>query len=87
MNPNKPGDYKGIYGELIPLLGVEIVECLYYHYRGQQITFPNRLYSSQYVERYIKMNYNGENHRELAKEFNYSERWMRKLIEQYKKQG
>ena len=33
---------------------------------GQQISFPKKLYSSDYVNSYIRKNYNGRNIRELA---------------------
>ncbi|HBG0478687.1 TPA: Mor transcription activator family protein, partial [Clostridioides difficile] len=42
---------------MVDILGEEIVIKLYKYYRGQQITFPMKLYSNEYVERYIEKNY------------------------------
>ena len=63
----QPEDYNGIYAELLPLLGEESVQRLFYYYRGQQVTFPNQLYSLQYIQRYLEVNYNGRNYRQLLK--------------------
>lgn len=75
-------DFKGIYKNIVDLLGEEATRKLYKNYKGQQITFPMRLYSKKYVLRVIKDKYNGDNLIELSRELDYSERWMRKLINQ-----
>ena len=46
MRKNK-SDYKGIYSDMVEILGEEIVMKLHEHYRGQQITFPMKLYSNE----------------------------------------
>lgn len=76
----KDEDFKGIYKNIVDLLGEEATIKLYENYKGQQVTFPMRLYSKKYVLRVIKEKYNGKNITELSKELDYSERWMRKLI-------
>jgi len=38
------------------------------------------LYNTDYVAAYVKENYNGENIRELAREFEYSERRVREFL-------
>ncbi|WP_300276367.1 hypothetical protein [Peptacetobacter sp.] len=48
--------YKGIYSEMIEILGEDIVRLIYQNYRGQQVTFPMKLYSNEYVEKYIDKN-------------------------------
>ncbi|HAT4284266.1 TPA: Mor transcription activator family protein [Clostridium perfringens] len=78
----KNEDFKGIYKNIVDLLGEEATRKLYKNYKGQQITFPMRLYSKKYVLRVIKDKYNGDNLTELSRELDYSERWMRKLINQ-----
>ncbi|NFE66799.1 Mor transcription activator family protein [Clostridium sporogenes] len=62
-------------------LGEEIVRKINRHYKGQQITFPMRLYSREYVIKYISEKYDGKNIKELARELEYSERWIKKLID------
>ena len=47
---------------------------------SQQFNFPKKLYSMEYVIRYLKENYNGKNVRQLAKELDYSERWVQAII-------
>lgn len=82
-NMRKPNeDFKGIYKNIADLLGEEATIKLYKNYKGQQITFPMRLYSKEYVLKVIKDKYNGKNLNELSRELDYSERWMRKLINQ-----
>lgn len=78
----KNEDFRGIYKNMIDLFGEEITIKLYENYKGQQITFPMRLYSKKYVLRIINEKYNGENLKELSRELDYSERWIRKLINQ-----
>lgn len=73
-------DFNGIYEDMYENLGQEIVREIYKYYKGQQITFPMRLYSKEYVIKYISENYNGTNLKEIARELGYSERWIKQLI-------
>ncbi len=70
----------GIYRELAEIIGVELTIAVFNELKGQQITFPSRLYERDYVIEEVKIRYNGANLKELAREFNYTERWIRKLI-------
>ena len=38
---------------MVEILGEDIVFKLYKNYRGQQVTFPMKLYSNEYVKKYI----------------------------------
>lgn len=69
-----------IYLELTNLIGYENMLIIYQHYKGQQITFPVRITNRNHIEREILQQYNGSNAKDLAKKYNYSERWIRKLI-------
>lgn len=73
-------DFNGIYEDMYENLGQEIVREIYKYYKGQQITFPMRLYSKEYVLKYISENYNGKNLREVARDLGYSERWIKQLL-------
>ena len=53
----KKSDFKGIYAEMSEILGEEIVKIIHKHYKGQQVNFPMKLYSNEYVENYIIENY------------------------------
>jgi Mor family transcriptional regulator len=77
-------DFNGIYADMYEYLGEEIVRKINKHYKGQQITFPMRLFSKEYVIRYISERYNGKNIKELARELGYSERWIKQLIDNNK---
>ena len=76
----KSSDYNGIYPDMVEQLGEEIVVEINKHYKGQQVTFPMRLYSKNYVIRYIKENYNGNNIKNISRELGYSQRWIQDLI-------
>lgn len=76
----KSSDYNGIYADMVEQLGEEIVVEINKYYKGQQITFPMRLYSKNYVIRYIKENYNGNNIKKISRELGYSQRWIQDLI-------
>lgn len=76
-------DFNGIYADMYEHLGEEIVREINKYYKGQQITFPMRLYSKEYVIRYISDNYNGNNVKTLSRKLGYSERWIKKLIDNH----
>ena len=71
---------QGIYRELAEIIGVKLTIAVFNELKGQQITFPSRLYERNYVIEEVKTRYNGTNLKELAREFNYTERWIRKLM-------
>ena len=76
----KAEDLNGVYAELAELLGLDAVQKLFCRYRGTQISFPVRLFSSTYIRDSIRQKYNGSNIRSLAAEYGYTERWIRKLL-------
>ena len=76
----KSSDFVPTYKEIADVVGVDNAYKIYEHFRGQQMTFPQRIYSTAYVERYVKDNYDGTNIRELARMFNYSERRIREFL-------
>lgn len=74
------GDLVPTYREIAEIIGVDNTLLLYNHFRGQQISLPQRIFSIEYVERYINEHYDGKNIKVFAKEFNYSERRIRQLL-------
>lgn len=70
----------GVYKELAEIIGVDAAVAVYNELKGQQVTFPTRLYERNYVIREVNQRYNGSNLKELAKEFGYTERWIRTFI-------
>lgn len=77
----KAQDYNGIYSDMVEILGEELTYKIYQNYKGQQVNFPMRFFSSKYVDKYLKTNYNGKNLRELSRQLGYSERWIKQLIQ------
>lgn len=73
-------DYRGIYAEMVDILGEDVVKKIHKYYKGQQINLPVKLYSYDYIEKYIVKNYNKKSLREMARELEYSDKWVSKLI-------
>lgn len=69
-----------LYREMVNVIGYDNTMALYSYYKGQQITFPTRLFKSEYIKKILKQQYNGKNIKMLAKTYGYSERWIRELI-------
>ena len=70
----------GAYSELANLLGIEAVLKIHSAYRGQQITFPVQLFSKNFIKNQIIEEYNGNNVKHLATKYGYSEKWIRKIL-------
>jgi Mor family transcriptional regulator len=70
----------GIYKELAEIVSFETVVMIFEHFKGQQVTFPTRLMSTEFTIRQILKEHNGKNVKALAKKFGYSERWIRNVI-------
>lgn len=81
MNMSKE-DFNGVYSTIFESVGERVVRDIHSKLGGQQFNFPKRLYSKEYVIRYLKENYNGSNLKQLAKELDYSERWVQLIISQ-----
>ena len=77
--------YSGIYKDLVELLGEDITLEIYDNFKGQQVTFPMRLYSKSYVEEYLIKIYDGKNLKELSKELGYTCNWLQQLINKLNK--
>mgnify|MGYP002511552155 FL=1 len=71
---------QGVYKELAEIIGLDATIAVYKELKGQQVNFPTRLYDKSHVIEEVNKRYNGSNLKELAKEFNYTERWIRKII-------
>ena len=73
-------DFNGVYATIFESVGEDIAREIHSNFGGQQFNFPRRLYSKEYVIRYLKENYDGTNVRRLARELDYSERWVQSII-------
>lgn len=80
MNDVKPEQLADVYKEMASIIGIENTLLFYASFKGQQISFPSRLFSKEYIRSCILKEYNGSNIRYLSKEYGYSERWIREII-------
>ena len=69
-----------VYKEMVDLIGYDNTMILYTHFKGQQITFPIKLFKPKCICEMIKKQYDGTNVRQLARTYNLSERWVKQLI-------
>ena len=77
---NKSENYSGIYKDMVEVLGHDITLKVYENYKGQQVTFPMRLYSKSYIVEYLIKNYNGKNLKELSRQLGYTSNWLQQVI-------
>ena len=71
-----------VYKEISDELGIETALSIYRMFHGTQVSFPNHLFSKEYVRRAIRREYNGKNARQLAKKYNYSERSVWRILKE-----
>lgn len=69
-----------VYKEMVDLIGYDNTMILYTYYKGQQITFPIKLFNPERVSEMIKRQYDGKNAKKLARTYGYSERWIKELL-------
>ena len=72
----------GIYQEIAQITNVETAIKMHNLFKGQQITFPQRLYNIDFIRSYVKENYDGHNIRELSQKFGLSDRRIRQIIKE-----
>lgn len=72
--------FNSVYGNLYDCIGLENTIKVYAMFRGQQITFPIRLIAPEYAYRCVRERFDGTNIKQLAHEFGYSEKWIRRIL-------
>lgn len=72
--------YNNIYKEISEMVGLDATLKIYLRFKGQQVTFPVRLYNPQLIQQNVIIEYDGTNIAELAKKYNYSEKTIRRMI-------
>lgn len=76
--------YSGVYAEFAKIVGNKNTEKIYERFRGQQMCFPQKLYTVEYVVQYVKEHYPDERMGDIARIFGYSERRIRQLANKEK---
>lgn len=73
-------DFNGVYSTIFESVAEDVTRDIHRVFGGQQFNFPERLYSKEYVIKYLKENYDGSNVRALSKDLDYSEIWVQAII-------
>ena len=72
--------YNDIYKEISEIVGLEATLKIYLRFKGQQISFPVRLYSPHLIQQSVIKEYDGTNIADLAQKYDYSEKTIRRMI-------
>ncbi len=80
----KSNDLTGIYKEIAELIDVETAIQIHSHFRGIQVQFPIKLYTTEYIRKQILTDYKELSINDIARKYNYSERWIREILKENK---
>ena len=75
-------DFADIYQEIAVRISPQTAVEIHRLFKGQQVIFPKKLYTKEYIHRYIRENCNGKNLQEPASMFGYSDRRIRQILKQ-----
>ena len=56
----KESDLTPLYKEMAELIGIEETMKLYHHFKWQQVLFPQRIYSLEFIKNYVREHYDGK---------------------------
>ena len=84
LSNTNPAHLAGVYKEVAETVGVDNAYKIFCHFKGQQLMFPLKFYSSEYTARQIIEEYDGSNVRDLVRKFGYSESRIRQIIRETK---
>lgn len=73
----------GVYSEFAALLGIETALKIHSVFRGQQVFFPVELFSKEFIKSQIIAEYDGSNIKQLATKYNYTEKWVKKILKEH----
>lgn len=73
-------NFREVYREIAHQTSVETAKVIHKLFGGQQISFPKKLYCTEYVNECIRNEFNGRNIRELSRQFGLSERRVRQIL-------
>lgn len=75
-------DLEPPYDELADVVGLETAKKIARLYQGQQVYFPKlERKCDPLLKKMIKEEFDGYNYKELAEKYDYTERWIRKIVE------
>ncbi len=73
-----------VYRDIANEIGIENTMAIFQLFHGTQVSFPNRLFSKEYIHKAIVREYNGNNIPQLAQKYNYSERTIWRILKEVK---
>lgn len=73
-----------VYKELADIIGPEATFAIFKCMRGQQVTLPKRLYTTDYVLDQINESGGNVDIHKIALEYDYTERYLKQLLKQRK---
>lgn len=74
-------DLAGIYRDLAETVGVNNTYKIYNHFKGMQMMFPLKFYSSEYIAQQLMEGYkNGMNIHALVRKYGLSESRVRQIL-------
>ena len=73
-----------VYKDIADEIGLENTLAIFKMFHGTQISFPNRLFSKEYIHNAIVKEYDGTNISQLAQKYNYSERSIWRILKSVK---
>lgn len=74
-----------VYREIADEIGIKNAIRIFNLFHGTQISFPNSLFSKEYMHKAIVKEYNGSNVLQLAQKYNYSERSIWRILKKFEK--
>lgn len=80
MAENNPEMLNTVYKEISEKLGMDTAIEIYRMFKGQQISFPMRLFNPERIQKCIIQEYDGTNIKTLAIKYEYSEKTIRRII-------
>lgn len=72
----------GVYMEISERLGTDVAIEIHKMFKGQQISFPLRLFNRDIIHEKIRAEYDGTNIRMLAAKYDYSEKSIRRILKE-----
>lgn len=72
--------YNSVYKEISEIVGLDATLKIYLRFKGQQISFPVRLYNPNMIQQKVVKEFDGTNIHELAKKYDYSEKTIRRMM-------
>lgn len=76
-------ELSGVYRTIAREIGKDGAIALHKLYHGQQILFPQKLYTREYVLKEVNERGKEKSLGEIAHQYGYTERRVRQLIQQY----